>query len=105
MKKKDLLTIKDLSATPEMIRTARENQIEVKRVKSPWGHTWTERTCKYKRYLSAAVKTYNCVEVINTCENSSRLGGTVFCDYLDKHGKSRGCKPSECTGYVRKGEK
>jgi hypothetical protein len=54
---------------------------------------------------AAVKKTYNCAEVINTCENASRLGGTVFCDYLDKHGKSRGCKPPACTVYVRKGEK
>jgi hypothetical protein len=51
---------------------------------------------------AAVGKTYNCAEVINTCENSSRLGGTVFCDYLDKHGKSRGCKPSACTVYAPK---
>jgi hypothetical protein len=54
---------------------------------------------------SAAVKTYNCTEVIDTCVYSTRMSGMLCCDYLDKHGKSRGCKPSACTVYVRKGEK
>ena len=56
MKKEDLLAMKMLCATQLMIRTATENPIYTRRVKTPWGCSYSESTCKYSRYFRAIVE-------------------------------------------------
>lgn len=51
MDKKYLMGMKKLSATPAMIKTARENPITSKRVKTSWNSYYTERSCNYSRYF------------------------------------------------------
>ena len=51
MIKKDLLAMKKLTATKQMIKTAEENPIETKKIRTSWGCNYTETKSKYVRYF------------------------------------------------------
>ena len=43
--------------------------------------------------------------VIATCKWGRTISyGCSYCDYLDKHGHSRGCPPDACDKYEKKAE-
>lgn len=51
-------------------------------------------------------ETYKCSEVIKTCAYAQMIkNGTIFCDYLCRTGKRRGCNPEQCTKYEPKTDK
>ena len=52
MKKKNLLAMKKLQATPKMLKDAEDNPIEEKKVRLPYGYT-TVKTSRYGRYFRA----------------------------------------------------
>lgn len=48
------------------------------------------------------VKTYNCNDVIDKCFYSVKCGRYKVCDYLEKEGHMRGCKPEKCDKFREK---
>ena len=52
MKKKNLLAMKKLQATPKMLKDAEDNPIEEKKVRLPYGYTKV-KTSRYGRYFRA----------------------------------------------------
>lgn len=56
MIKKDLLAMKKLTATKQMIKTAEENPIETKKIRTSWGCNHTETKSKYARYFRISIE-------------------------------------------------